>query len=60
VGLPLKEGEAHLHKLFENKRLKIVDNKIYTTDVDEIVKQAEYYKKMQRIERSRREGSKMH
>jgi CRP-like cAMP-binding protein len=60
VGLQVKEGETFLHKLFENKRLKIVDNKIFTTDVDEIVKQAEYYKKMQRIDRSRREGSKMH
>jgi CRP-like cAMP-binding protein len=60
VGLQVKEGETFLHQLFENKRIKIADNKIFTTDVQEIVKQAEYYKRIQRIERSRREGSKMH
>jgi CRP-like cAMP-binding protein len=59
VGLPLKEGEAYIRQLFENKRLKIVDNKLFTNDVDDVMKQAEYYKKMQRIDRSRREGSKM-
>ncbi len=59
VGLQVKEGETFLRQLFENKRIKIADNKIMTTDVQEIVKQTEYYKRIQRIERSRREGSKM-
>lgn len=59
VGLPLKEGEMYLNKLFENKKLQVVDNKIFTTDVDEIVKQAEYYKKMQKIDRARRDKSRL-
>jgi len=57
VGLPKSEGNGMLHKLFENNKLKIVDNKIHATDVQEIEKQAKYYRKMEKIERARRQGS---
>ncbi|MBN2533984.1 MAG: cyclic nucleotide-binding domain-containing protein [Spirochaetales bacterium] len=59
VGLPLKEGEMYLNKLFSNKKLQVVDNKIFTTDVDEITKQAEYFKKMQKIDKARRDKSRL-
>lgn len=59
VGLPLKEGEMHLNKLFENRKLQVVENKIFTTDVDEIVKQAQYFKKMQKIDKARRDKSRL-
>jgi len=59
VGLPVKKGEMYINKLFENRKLRVVDNKIFTTDVEEIVKQAKYFKKMQRIEISRRDSSKL-
>ncbi len=37
--------------------MKLADNKIATTDVEEIQKQSEYYKKMEKIQKSRQEGS---
>ncbi len=57
VGLPKNEGNGVVRKLFENTKLKIIDNKIHVTDVQEIDKQAKYYRKMEKIERARRQGS---
>jgi len=54
VGISPGEGKGLIKRLFENKKLKLVNNKIFTSDVEEIKKQAEYYKKMQRIERARK------
>ncbi len=57
VGMSMEDGRAVLTKLFENKKIKAADNRIVTTDNDEIRKQAEYYKKMEKIQKSRQEGS---
>ena len=57
VGLTTKEGSDLMRRLFEDKRLKVIDSRIFTADVEEIQKQAEYYKKMQKIEAARRERS---
>jgi CRP-like cAMP-binding protein len=57
VGMSMDEGRAVLTKLFENKKIKAADNRIVTTDNDEIRKQAEYFKKMEKIQKSRQEGS---
>ena len=57
VGLSAAEGSELIKKLFENKRLKMMENKIYTSDVEEIKKQAEYYKKMQKIVKARKDRS---
>jgi CRP-like cAMP-binding protein len=57
VGMSMDEGRAVLAKLFENKKIKAADNRIVTTDNDEIRKQAEYFKKMEKIQKSRQEGS---
>jgi CRP-like cAMP-binding protein len=56
VGLPAGEGNLVVHKLLENQKIKVVDNKICVMDASEIEKQTEYYRKMQKIERSRRSG----
>jgi CRP-like cAMP-binding protein len=56
VGLSAAEGADLLRKLFENRRLKVVDNRIQTTDTEEIKKQAEYFKKMELIDKARREA----
>jgi CRP-like cAMP-binding protein len=56
VGLSAAESGDLLRKLFENRRLKVVDNRIHTTDIEEIKKQAEYFKKMELIEKARREA----
>ncbi len=57
VGLTKSEGNAILHKLFENTKVKIADNKIHVTDVQEIEKQAGYFRKMEKIEKARKQGT---
>ncbi|MFZ5367837.1 MAG: Crp/Fnr family transcriptional regulator [Spirochaetota bacterium] len=57
VGLPTAEGNMVIRKLLENPKIRVVDNKIALTDVSEVVKQTEYYRKMQKIERARREAA---
>jgi CRP-like cAMP-binding protein len=54
VGLSSRESSELIQKLFEDNHLKLVDNKIFTNDVEEIKKQAEYFTKMEKIEKSRR------
>ena len=55
VGLPTAEGNQIIRELLKNSKVKAVENRIYTTDIEEIEKQAKYYRKMERIEKSRRE-----
>ncbi|MFP4375987.1 MAG: Crp/Fnr family transcriptional regulator [Spirochaetales bacterium] len=55
VGLPISEGNQVVRELLKNNKIKAVEDRVYTTDVEEIEKQAKYYRKMERIERSRRE-----
>jgi CRP-like cAMP-binding protein len=57
VGLPQGDGALVLRKLMENKRIQILKDKIYAVDVSEITKQTEYYRKMQKIEKARRESA---
>ncbi|MDR0719551.1 MAG: cyclic nucleotide-binding domain-containing protein [Treponema sp.] len=45
-----------IRKLFENKKLRLDNERLMTTDSSEILKQTEFYRKMQRIEKTRREG----
>lgn len=56
IGLPPNEGNAYVRKLFENKKVRLVNNKIYTSDLEEIEKQAKYYRKMEKIDKARKEG----
>ncbi len=55
VGLPMTEGNQAIRELLRNTKLKAMENRIYTSDVEEIAKQASYYRKMQKIEKARRE-----
>ena len=56
VGLPISEGNQVVQQLLSNKMFRLIDNKIVVQDMSEIVKQAEYYRKMQKIERARKES----
>ena len=56
IGLPQSETNLVLRKVLENKSIQIKDNKIHVIRVNEILKQSEYYRKMQRIEKSRIEA----
>jgi CRP-like cAMP-binding protein len=57
VGLPVAEGNLVLRKVLENKKVQVIENKVLLTDVTEVQKQTEYYRKMQKIEKMRRESS---
>ena len=56
VGLSPQDANMLIRKMLENKKLQITNDKIWTLSVEEIAKQSEYYKKMQKIEKARREG----
>jgi CRP-like cAMP-binding protein len=57
VGFSSSEGNVHVQKLLENSKMKLLDNRIHTTDVQEIVKQTEYFKRMENINKARAQGS---
>jgi len=59
VGLPQIEANTLLKKMLENKKIQISKDKIYLVSIDEVRKQVEYYRKMQRIEKSRLESRSM-
>ena len=56
VGFPQGEANLLLRKMLENKKIRIENNKIHTVEVMEIVKQVEFYRKMQKIEKARKEA----
>ena len=58
VGLPVDKGNLLIQKLFENKKFKLQDGKIVVTDLEELQKQVEFYKKMDYLERKRQSISK--
>ena len=55
VGLPQKDGTLVVRKMLENKKFQIMHDKIYVMDVVEIAKQTAYFRKMQQIEKTRKE-----
>jgi CRP-like cAMP-binding protein len=57
VGLPQSEGSLVLKKMLENKKIQILHDKICTIEICEISKQTEYFRKMQKIEKARRENA---
>lgn len=53
VGLSADEGNVLVQELFKNTKFKLQDNKIIVTDLQELVKQVEFYKKMDALGRKR-------
>ncbi|MCK5250626.1 MAG: cyclic nucleotide-binding domain-containing protein [Spirochaetaceae bacterium] len=58
VGLAKDAGRAAIATLLESKDLNVVDNKLYSSDISQIKKSAEYYKKMEIRRESRRERAR--
>jgi CRP-like cAMP-binding protein len=56
VGLSKEENNIVLQKMLENKKVRIENDKLHTTSMLEIFKQTEYYRKMHKIEKARREN----
>lgn len=57
VGLARDVGRRAIAVLLESKDLTVVDNKLYSSDVSQVKKSSEYYKKMEIRRESRREKS---
>ncbi len=55
VGLAKDTGRGSIATLLESKDLTVVDNKLYSSDISQIKKSAEYYKKMEIRRESRRD-----
>ena len=55
VGLPLAEGNKAMRDLLQNPKIKTMENRLVSTNVIEILNQATYYRKMQKLEKIRRE-----
>jgi len=56
VGIPEKEGNILLAQMIEKKKIQIIGNKIQTISTEEIFKQAEYFRKMDKIEKAKQES----
>lgn len=54
VGLSGIEGKNIIQEIFANKKFQLVDNKIVVSDIEEIKKQVDYYKKMDILEQKRK------
>jgi len=57
LGFQPKEGEELIEEFFQNKKFVLVNGKIHCSDLEELKKQVEYYKKMEEMERKREKSS---
>jgi CRP-like cAMP-binding protein len=55
VGLSTGHAGLVLRKMLENRKIIIQNDKIHATVIEEIIKQTEFFRKMQQIERTRKE-----
>ncbi|MFP3041726.1 cyclic nucleotide-binding domain-containing protein [Treponema primitia] len=58
VGISPADGNQMIKKLMNNRNIQLVNGKICVLDVFEIAKQTQYYRNMQRIEKSRHSATK--
>jgi CRP/FNR family transcriptional regulator len=57
LGFQPKDGEELINQVFMNKKFVLVNGKIHCSDLEELKKQVEYYKKMEEMERKREKTS---
>jgi len=56
VGIPEKKGNQLLEEMMKSKKIQIKDDKIHTTSTEEISKQSEFFRKMDKIEKAQQES----
>jgi CRP-like cAMP-binding protein len=56
IGIPPKDASILFRKMLEGRQITIENDKIHVNKLGEIIKQAEFYKKMQKLENARREA----
>jgi CRP-like cAMP-binding protein len=59
VGIPQEDASFVLRKMMENKMIRVVKDKIHVANVVEITRQTEFYRKMQRIAKTREASARM-
>ncbi len=57
VGMQHDEGMIMIKEVFNNKKVQIIDDRIYCSDIEEIKKQVDYYKKMEILDKKRKASS---
>jgi len=60
VGLPANEGALYMHKLLENSKIRLAENRIVATDLAEVEKQVGFYRNMQKREKARMDAQSAH
>jgi CRP-like cAMP-binding protein len=55
VGLSQNDGTLYSRKLLETAGLQVINDKLFIKDIKEIIKQNAYFKKMQQLEKARRD-----
>jgi CRP-like cAMP-binding protein len=53
AGLSDRDGNILFAQMLENKKIRIMDNKIHITSVDEIYKQVEHFRRIDRLEKAK-------
>jgi len=53
VGLSAHDGTVYSKKLMATPGLQIINDKLYIKDINEILRQNAYFRKMQQLEKSR-------
>jgi CRP-like cAMP-binding protein len=53
AGIPLADREALLKKIMVSKRINLINDKIVVTDASDVLRQTEYYRRVQRISAGR-------
>ena len=56
VGLAYNDARPSLRKMLENQRIFVDNDKIYATNIMEIVKQSGYYRKMEKMDKTRKDS----
>ena len=56
VGLSTQDAKFILRKMLENQKIQMDGDKISTTSIVEVLKQSEFFRKMQKIEKARKES----
>jgi len=59
VGLSAAQANMAVMELLKSPIIKTIENRIYCTDIEELTKQASYYRKMQKIELNKRSKDKV-
>ncbi len=59
VGMQTGEGNQYIRELLKNSKVKVIDNRMFTSDVAEVRKQADYFRRKQKRERAREENKQL-